>query len=63
MKKFEVEFELIQIKEVAVWADSFAEAEERAKKMKLDDVEEGETNDWELRVIGVRRNKELRMYK
>lgn len=64
MKRFEVEVEVIQVREVHVWADNFAEAIDRAKSMKIDEVlREGYTNDHEMRVIGARRNIESRMYR
>lgn len=63
-KKFEVEIEIVKIQEVIVWADNFEDAACKANCLSADEVlEEGTCNDHEMRVIGVRRNKNSRMYK
>jgi len=64
VKRFEVEVEIIEVREVQVWADSFDEAVQRANQMTVDDVQrEANHNDFEKRVIGVRRSVESRMYR
>lgn len=62
LKKFEIEVEVITIREVVVYAEDFAEAVVKSKSIKRDETDDGELMDWELRVIGVRRTKDSRMY-
>lgn len=63
MKKFEVRVELVLDYEVTIYAEDFAGAIERAKKVHRDDVLEGQLNDEERHVVGVFRSKESRLYR
>lgn len=64
MKRYDVEIETVQTTEVQVWAENWEDARLRAERMEIDDVlREGSRNDFEKRVIGVRRNVESRMYR
>ena len=64
MKKFEVEVEIIITKEIQVWAESFDEAVSKLEPVNIDTLlEEGETLDYERRIIGVRRRADQRMYR
>lgn len=63
MKKFEVTVEVIEVLEVVVYAENFADAADRGNKLTIAECKEGCVNDHEKRVTGVQRYTDSRMYR
>ncbi len=63
LKKFELEIEVLSIHRISVFAATAEEAWGRGQGMKWDEIKEGYRDDYETRMVGLRREKLSRMYK
>lgn len=64
MKPYEVEVEIIQSVEVVVIAEGLEDAADKVERLTINEImQEGCLQDFERRIIGVRRSADKRMYR